>query len=421
MKKRTFLITLLLFFTAELFALLLFAFRDTDYTQDAVAVNEVIQSVQEDFNRMESHKNQTELHYVVLDQKENILFKTDSGLSETIHEAVIHRDTILDIHTDGQVTGKVIIYNDISRIFRSRKQTTTIVLSIAMLLQCSICMIYLAYIDHTVISPFHSLKGFAERIAGGDLDVPLCMDKHNLFGPFTESFDIMRAELKKARIAEARANNDKKELVAKLSHDIKTPVASIKAASEVGAALACDVKNKDNYIQIIHKADQINALITNLFTATLEELQQLTVSPEDISSRDLGAMLQNSDYLHRADIPCIPDCLLHADRLRLQQVFDNIFVNSYKYADSPISLTIILGDRYLSITAEDHGTALPREELIHIKEKFWRGSNTQNIEGAGLGLFISDYFMKNMLGELSICNGKNGLAVTVKILLSGLI
>lgn len=205
----------------------------------------------------------------------------------------------------------------------------------------------------------------------------------------------MRAELKKARIAEARANNDKKELVAKLSHDIKTPVASIKAASEVGAALACDVKNKDNYIQIIHKADQINALITNLFTATLEELQQLTVSPEDISSRDLGAMLQNSDYLHRADIPCIPDCLLHADRLRLQQVFDNIFVNSYKYADSPISLTIILGDRYLSITAEDHGTALPREELIHIKEKFWRGSNTQNIEGAGLGLFISDYFIKN--------------------------
>ena len=47
MKKRTFLITLLLFFTAELFALLLFAFRDTDYTQDAVAVNEVVQSVQE--------------------------------------------------------------------------------------------------------------------------------------------------------------------------------------------------------------------------------------------------------------------------------------------------------------------------------------------------------------------------------------
>ncbi len=227
--------------------------------------------------------------------------------------------------------------------------------------------------------------------------------------------------MKKAQIAEAKAKADKKELVAKLSHDIKTPAASIKAASEVGAALTHDSKLQDNYAQIICKADQINNLVTNLFTATLEELRQLSVTPDDINSGELEIMLGNADYLHHACIPPIPECMLYADKLRLQQVFDNIFSNSYKYAKTPISLTIAREDCYLSVKIEDYGEGVGREELLHVKEKFWRGSNTGNIEGSGLGLYISDYFMKNMQGRLIISKEERGFIVTVKILLSGLI
>ena len=175
-----------------------------------------------------------------------------------------------------------------------------------------------------VLSPFRKLKGFAQRIAGGNLDIPLEMDRRNLFGAFTESFDIMRSELKKARIAEARANASKKELVAKLSHDIKTPVASIKAVSEIGLAVTNNGKDQANYAQIISKADQIDTLVTNLFTATLEELQQLTVTPANIDSKQVKTLLENSDYMHRAAVPDVPECLVYADGLRLQQVFDNI-------------------------------------------------------------------------------------------------
>ena len=60
--------------------------------------------------------------------------------------------------------------------------------------------------NHTIIKPFCKLKSFAQRVAGGNLDIPLAMDRQNLFGSFTESFDLMRTELKKARIAEAEAN-----------------------------------------------------------------------------------------------------------------------------------------------------------------------------------------------------------------------
>lgn len=255
MRKRVFLIGLSLAFVVEAAALILFAVRGTDHLQDTVAVNEVVWTVQSDWRCLESHSNDTALDYVVLDTSGTVLFKTKPGVSESINTAISNRDTILDIEVGGSVVGKIIVYNNETQILQSEKQTAIYVIIAALLVQCGICSGYYLYIMHSVIKPFHKLERFAERIAGGNLDIPLEMDRQNLFGAFTESFDIMRSELKKARAAEAKANASKKELVAKLSHDIKTPVASIKAALEVGAALASDEKVKGNYEQIIRKAD----------------------------------------------------------------------------------------------------------------------------------------------------------------------
>lgn len=419
MKKQLFIFGLILMSIAEIIALIVFAVQTPHFMQDTVAVNEIVQSVTQDFNALEKHENTTDLDYAVLDKDGNLLYKTKSWLSESVNAAISHRDTLLDITIDGIAVGKVIIYNDGARLLQSQKQTTIIVLSVAIAVNCFICMGYVAYIYFAVIRPFRKLKGFAERVAGGNLDVPLKMDRRNLFGAFTESFDIMRSELKKARIAEARANTSKKELVAKLSHDIKTPVASIKAVSEVGLALSANEKDKANYMQIIGKADQINTLVTNLFTATLEELQQLNVSPTSIESKQIKTMLENADYLHKATVPDIPECLVYADPLRLQQVLDNIFANSYKYAQTEITVGIKKSDERIGIIIEDFGGGVLQSELPTLKEKYKRGSNAENIEGAGLGLHISDYFMKEMQGCLTIENGEHGLKVTVTLALSG--
>lgn len=427
---------LLLLFVAEAAAVILFVFGDTGGRQDSVLVNEAVQAVQADWEILtdaghgvegksdrdaeKEHRNKTGLAYVVLDRDGTVLFRTGPGLSESVNRAVLHRDTILDLTVDGQTVGKIIIDNDSGQIFRKQKQTLVLVILAAMLLQCGICIGYFVYLDRAVIKPFQKLEGFAQRVAGGNLDIPLTMDRQNLFGAFTESFDIMRSELRKARMAEAKANASKKELVAKLSHDIKTPVASIKAASEVGAALTDNERLRDNYVQIIRKADQINALITNLFTATLEELRQLTVTPGDMESTALGGMIESADYLHRGVIPGIPGCMLYADPLRLQQVFDNIFANSYKYAGTKIDVTVRKEGQRLNVCVEDYGGGVRAEELPLLKEKFKRGSNAGNVEGAGLGLYISDYFMKEMEGELTVENGEHGLKVIAGISMGNL-
>ncbi len=327
---------------------------------------------------MESHQNRTELDYTVLDNSGTVLFQTKTGLSGSIHEAVIRRDTILDVEAGGEVVGKLIIENDGVRIALRQRQRTAAVFLFAALFQCALCVIYAVSVRRTVILPFRKLQRFAERVAGGNLDIPLTMDRQNLFGAFTESFDIMRSELKKARIAEAQANASKKELIAKISHDIRTPVSSIRAASEVGAATADNEKTRQNYLHIVYKADQINTLVTDLFSATLEELRQLEVEPADMKSSEL-----------------------------------------YKYADTEIQVEAALTDGYLCIRIEDHGGGVPDADVGRLKEKYWRGRNTKNVEGAGLGLHIADSFMGEMSGKLVLENGKYGLAATVFLALSG--
>lgn len=416
MKSHIFFGAVFVLFFIEVTVFILYILPKTENEQDTVAVNEVVQTVQDNWKHLDSLTNPTALDYVVIDLEGTVLYKTKSGLSENLNMAIRHKDTILDVRANG-AAGKLIIYNNDKLIYQSEKQTVIFAFIAVIFLQFVICAGFFFYMRRAIIQPFHKLKQFAKRVASGNLDIPLEMDRQNVFGAFTESFDIMRCELKKAKIAEAKANESKKELVAKLSHDIKTPIASIKAASEVGAALSSDKKNRENYGQIIQKADQINTLVTNLFSATLEELQELPVTPSNLKSGELQTLLENADYLHRAVIPSVPDCLLFADRLRLQQVFDNVFANSYKYANTPIDVTVLTKERCLTVIIEDYGGGIDEAELPFIKEKFRRGSNTKNIEGAGLGLYIADYCMREMKGRLDVENGSAGLRVTIAIAL----
>ena len=129
---------------------------------------------------MENHRNLTELEYVVLDRMGEVVFRSREGLSESINEAVIHRDTMMDIYKGNLSVGKVIIYNDSPHAVVVWKQRVMIVLLAAIILQGGICIGYMFYLNRRIVKPFHKLKGFAERIAGGNLDIPLEMDRDNL-------------------------------------------------------------------------------------------------------------------------------------------------------------------------------------------------------------------------------------------------
>lgn len=413
MKKSPFIIILILIFIVEALMCYFMVTGIKDLKTDPVKVNECMYSISENYGDTSKYNNQ--LDYVVIDNEENLLYKTRDGLSEMINDAIKTRGLILDLTVDGEVVGKVIFDYSMDEQLEGVKQNIVMLFVVVGVLQVVIVAAWYIYVDMKVIRPFKKLNTFATRVAEGNLDLPLTMDKEHVFGEFTEAFDLMRFELKKARAAEKKASDDKKEVIAKLSHDIKTPVASIKSTSEIGFELTKEERTKEMFNVINVKTDQIKTLVDNLFNSSVQDVTEIKVNPGSYESNDIVTLIKNSDYLNRAGAFKIPECTVYIDKLRMQQVFDNIFMNSYKYADTAMKVNAEISEEYLVIKISDEGPGVKPEELHLLKEKYKRGSNAESKDGAGLGLYLTNYFMVKMDGKLELKNAVPGFEADVYI------
>ncbi len=390
-----------------------------------IEINRLLVGLEQDWDSVCSYKDKpiesdSSFDYSVIDTNGNVILYTRDDIAKSISSATSDYDIIRDIEVDGKVSGYLIVHNPKAELEKQTNMKIALFVMSLILLTVVVSVLYYVYLKRRVLDPFKKLKGFAVRVAGGNLDTPLEMDKGNVFGSFTESFDIMREELKASREREEKAVKSRKELVAQLSHDIKTPVSSIKAMTDV-MSLTASEEDKVTINAINAKADQIDSLISNLFHATLEELEQLEVKPEDINSTDIVQMIKDADYQNKIEKLDIKDAVVFADRLRLNQVLNNIIFNSYKYADTMINVTSRFenaGSKYLFIEIADKGPGVPEEELEMITQKFKRGSNAGNKDGSGLGLYISDYLMNKMEGSLTVRNTGDGFAVEIGIKIS---
>lgn len=348
---------------------------------------------------------------------EIILLSDDSYESENnyyIKEGL----SVFDYMENGVIMGKI--------AFRARTQEhTALVKSSKTQLITLFAVVYaagiiiLVVIWYFYIRPFNKLKDFAASVSKGNLDVPLNMDKHNYFGAFTESFDRMREELKLSNEREAAANRSKQELVAELSHDIKTPVATIKATCEV-----MEIKYKEPDVQekvavIKSKASSVEQLIDNMFRATLDDLDELKVAPREESSLIIEDMLGDLRFYGTVEQKgSVPECLIHVDKLRLEQVIDNIAGNSFKYAGTPLEVEYRAESDNIRVLLSDRGPGVPEEELSLLTSKFYRGKAAveSSKDGSGLGLYLASRFMEKMGGGLELRNREGG-GLTIEIII----
>lgn len=394
-----------------------------DTPLDNVMVNDLSQQINQQWETLIQTQSCTvtaniDLDFTLLDHDGKKVYTSSPSISQSMEAAIRNRDSIIDIEQNGQSVGKILIYNDSTQRLASHLVFLLQILGGTLIIEGVILIVYTYYINKRMIQPFRTLQRFANRVAGGDLDFPLEMDRHNNFGIFTESFDLMRTELKKARLKEQEANQSKKELVAKMSHDIKTPIASIKAILELMLIKVKDPKERGQLQIIEQKANQIDELVSDLFHATLEELQELTITVKEHSSQELATLLQVADYQAKAVIGVIPDCLLLFDALRLQQVFDNLFGNSYKYANTAIEVYFKIIDDEFLISIKDFGEGVTEEEQSLIFNKYYRAKNAEEKSGAGLGLYICRYIMMQMNGAIECEKTSDGFIMQVALKLA---
>lgn len=364
-----------------------------------------------------SRENWKEISEELENQYEcTILFYDDSNYQSRLLECLKKGDVVLDYEHDGKLLAKISFVNTTIN-FEEQKEALMRIVLVAISAIWFLGMVLFVYFYIGYVRPFHKLKNFAGEVARGNLDMPLSMTKSNYFGVFTESFDIMREELRRAKENEYKANVSKKELVAELSHDIKTPIATIKAACEVIEVKSAKSEGiggleLHDKVQLIEKkADVVEQLINNMFHATLEELEVLKVEPQEELSTCIDEMFKELQVYGNIHIENqIPQCLLWMDKLRMVQVIDNIVNNAMKYAKTDVHISYSQRDNGILIRIMDDGPGVPEEDLAKVSEKFYRGSNVAGENGSGLGLYLTKMFMEKMEGQMN-CYNDNGFVV----------
>ncbi|MDE6903625.1 MAG: HAMP domain-containing histidine kinase [Lachnospiraceae bacterium] len=381
-----------------LFSILAFFGRDTDIGRDMVFYNEQRHLAE---GAVKEGKDRQWIQEVY---RCEILFVPDRDYEVKLCHAQKREALIFDYMEDENLAGKIIFFPEENR-YQKLERDMKIQSLMIFLLQFFLGYLLLGILYVQLIRPFLNLQKFARQIAKGNLDFPLPVRKHNYFGAFTESFDIMREELKRARESEFCANQSKKELMAELSHDIKTPVAAIRAACEVAIAMETQPGVQKKIRIIDNKAKVIDELVGNLFHATLEELVALKVEPLEESSLCMMDMfLDLQEYGQISFVSKIPECMVYMDKLRLSQVIDNCINNGWKYAGTQMLVEFLEDEGGIRIRIRDKGKGVPEEDLPRIAEKFYRGSNAKGKEGSGLGLYLAKIFMEQMQGGMEYYN-----------------
>ena len=337
---------------------------------------------------------------------------------------------VLDLEENGEIIGKV-VWNDLDDHL---DRTGRVYLYAAWIL-CGVVLFFgllmLLYLYLSFLKPVEELESFAADIAKGELDKPLPIHSNNLFGSFVEGFDIMREQLKDSIGKEREAQIARKELIQGLSHDIKTPLAVIRAACEVmevkltrRLSQADDTELNDlieKVRTISGKADTISALMSDVMHANLEDLEKVGVHPEEENSTVIeGFFRELKDYGNIILENHIYPCLVYMDRKRMEQVIDNIISNSAKYAGTDIHVSFSeVSDmhradgtpiRFIKTTIRDEGPGADKEDLPLLAEKYYRGNNTSGKTGYGLGMYLARTYMQKQEGGLEYYND-NGFVV----------
>ncbi len=409
--------------------------RNTYIRRDIVSYNDMLYMIADDYNAGLSEAEIEEKYGCIIVLSKRL---DDPELSELYSNNAF----VLDFAPDGEYIGKV-AWTDVQDEYEKSKKEfyrAALVLWTAVLYG-GYLLLFLLYM--MILKPVKEMTDFSAEIAKGNLDVRLPMRWNNIFGSFTEGFDIMREELKASRKREMESEMARKEMVTALSHDIKTPVAVIKAACEVlevksrrrleaikgkplKSAETQEIEDTLTKVDAIsQKADTISALMTNMMHVTLEEIDRIVVNAEPCNTKDIEDYFRSLDSYGKIIIEDhIPPCLVYADKLRIEQVIDNVVGNSKKYAGTDIRVSfsetqdIQMPDggfvKFIRISVKDSGPGVPEEDLPLIAGKYYRGSNTDGKAGYGLGLYLAKWYMEKQGGGLEFYND-NGFVVDILV------
>lgn len=262
--------------------------------------------------------------------------------------------------------------------------------------------------------PLDALMQGVKRIEDGDLDSPIAYEEQDEFRMACDAVDAMAVRLKKSLTEQQREQQRKQELIAGMSHDLKSPLTTIRAYTEaLLEGVAPDEPTRQRYLQTIYAREtDLEALVNRLF-----ELAKLGASEYPMHLKALPLQETLHHILNTCDhegmsVDCdaVIDCTVLADRELLQRVLNNLVDNSRKYGANALYFGSVCEEDTVTLWMEDNGPGVPEEQLPYLFEPFYRGdaARTKPGAGSGLGLAVVKKSMQQMGGNVRAENAPGG-------------
>lgn len=270
-------------------------------------------------------------------------------------------------------------------------------------------IITFVYIGKKIIKPFSTIKELPYELAKGNLTMPVKEQKSKFFGKFIWGMDMLRENLEDNKVKELRYQKEKKTLILSLSHDIKTPLSAIKLYSKAleNNLYTTEEKRAEAIRGIMKNADEIEHYVSEIVKNSKDDFLDLSVNKGEFYLREVINKIE-SYYKDKLSVihteflvEDFSNCLLKGDCERVIEVLQNVMENAIKYGDgNSIKISFSEEENYKLISVCNTGCDLQENELPHIFDSFYRGSNSKNENGSGLGLYICKQLMHKMEGEI---------------------
>ncbi|WP_309121254.1 HAMP domain-containing sensor histidine kinase [Paenibacillus sp.] len=265
-----------------------------------------------------------------------------------------------------------------------------------------------------VIEPVSRLRDAAVKISEGDLDGGIAEEGEGEVRELCRTLELMRIKLKESIYIQHKYDENRSFLVSSISHDLKTPVTSIRGYIEGildGVAHTPD-KVKDYLETARSKALQVNAMIDDLLLYSRLDLNQL---PYHMERTDLERYFADCVEDHRYEYEQANmqltlrseldgQVIVFIDRERMKRVVQNVLDNAKKYmkkGDGVVTIVLRATSSSAVVEIRDNGLGIPEDDVPHIFERFYRADpSRRSAEGSGLGLAIAKQIVEGHEGKI---------------------
>lgn len=437
--KRLFLLILFVFLLSISTLIFYFVQREQDIV-DAHNINAlraytstIVNLVEEDFpiidaTRLENRLDDLNMTGLVTDLSSTILFNNTSFTTTDVVNDLYQDQSYSSINdelikvsflvsNDTGVVGFIIFEIPKAELDNSNYLFLHILLLIEALALLSLIVYLIIMYKKIILDPISTLDNALLDISNGVYN-KLSSSKGVSIKSFTY-YNIMLEKMENMLSTQANYAKSRKQLIANISHEIRTPLSYVKMSAELLQKNDTISSENKKYVDtILNKITSIDAIIEDLFRYSKQDLDQLLVELKETYAKDMFdrifSTIKSKDEHKNISINidnAIPNVLINADESRLVQVVSNMVDNAEKHIEKEgfINLKTEIDENHLILIIEDSGEGIESKDLPYIFEPFYQGTQDSNIKkkGAGLGLAICDYIIKEHNGEIFVYSEKD--------------